>query len=228
MTKKFPNLPSHPERVWAWYLWRHHLVAQVQSPAEGPGNLELADGAAGVAHQPDGMVFRVDGLHLRIGPTHDLHRAHVLADVVARNFHAVAAQIEDGAAARLGLVPKPVGVRAGVRFAGPRPQDFAECPALDGFQRFQELGRVAQVLQVAGKNARLFHRFQHLQTFLGVASERFGGHHGLFVFGTGQHRRQVQVVGQRNAYDVHVLPLDGGLHIGRPERHIVVGCEFAG
>ena len=25
---------SHPERVWAWYLWRHHLVAQVQ-PNDG-------------------------------------------------------------------------------------------------------------------------------------------------------------------------------------------------
>jgi len=21
---------AHPERVWAWYLWRHHLVATVQ------------------------------------------------------------------------------------------------------------------------------------------------------------------------------------------------------
>ena len=24
----------HPERVWAWYLWRHHLVAQV-APNDG-------------------------------------------------------------------------------------------------------------------------------------------------------------------------------------------------
>ncbi|MDP4962144.1 MAG: NAD-dependent protein deacylase, partial [Mycobacterium sp.] len=31
---------SHPERVWAWYLWRHHLVGQVTA---NDGHRAVAD-----------------------------------------------------------------------------------------------------------------------------------------------------------------------------------------
>lgn len=64
---------EHPERVWAWYLWRHHLVARV----------EPNDGHRAVAawrDHPDVtdvtvVTQNVDNLHERAGsnPVHHLH-----------------------------------------------------------------------------------------------------------------------------------------------------------
>ena len=65
-------------------------------------------------------------MHLRIGPAHHFQRADVLADEVARDLDAVAAHVDNRAAAGELLVPEPVAVRAGVRLARARPQHLAQ------------------------------------------------------------------------------------------------------
>ncbi|MET0897279.1 MAG: NAD-dependent deacylase [Mycobacterium sp.] len=61
---------QHPERVWAWYLWRHHLVKAVEPNA---GHRAVADWQA---HADVHVVTQnVDNLHERAGstPVHHLH-----------------------------------------------------------------------------------------------------------------------------------------------------------
>jgi NAD-dependent deacetylase len=64
---------EHPERVWAWYLWRHHLVKEV---APNDGHLAVA---AWQSHPEVSDVTvitqNVDNLHERAGSTvvHHLH-----------------------------------------------------------------------------------------------------------------------------------------------------------
>ena len=64
---------QHPERVWAWYLWRHHLVNDV---APNAGHRAVADWQ----HRPEVeqvtvVTQNVDNLHERAGstPVHHLH-----------------------------------------------------------------------------------------------------------------------------------------------------------
>ena len=60
----------HPERVWAWYLWRHHLVRQV---APNAGHLAVAGWQD---HAEVTVVTQnVDDLHERAGSraVHHLH-----------------------------------------------------------------------------------------------------------------------------------------------------------
>lgn len=61
---------QHPERVWAWYLWRHHLVKQVEPNA---GHRAVADWQAHADVQV--ITQNVDNLHERAGsaPVHHLH-----------------------------------------------------------------------------------------------------------------------------------------------------------
>ena len=61
---------QHPERVWGWYLWRHHLVRQVQPNA---GHRAVA---AWQEHAEVSVITQnVDDLHERAGssPVHHLH-----------------------------------------------------------------------------------------------------------------------------------------------------------
>ena len=61
---------EHPERVWAWYLWRHHLV-QATQPNDGHRAV-----AAWQDHAEVTVVTQnVDNLHERAGssPVHHLH-----------------------------------------------------------------------------------------------------------------------------------------------------------
>lgn len=61
---------QHPERVWAWYLWRHHLVREV---APNDGHLTLA---AWEDHAEVTVITQnVDDLHERSGSSrvHHLH-----------------------------------------------------------------------------------------------------------------------------------------------------------
>lgn len=61
---------SHPERVWAWYLWRHHLVKQVQPNA---GHRALADWQE---HAEVTVITQnVDDLHERAG-SREVHHLH--------------------------------------------------------------------------------------------------------------------------------------------------------
>lgn len=61
---------AHPERVWGWYLWRHHLVHRVQPNA---GHLAVADWEriADVAV----ITQNVDNLHERAG-SRQVHHLH--------------------------------------------------------------------------------------------------------------------------------------------------------
>ena len=61
---------QHPERVWAWYLWRHHLVNDVEPNA---GHRAVAEWQA---HADVHVITQnVDNLHERAGsaPVHHLH-----------------------------------------------------------------------------------------------------------------------------------------------------------
>ncbi|MBS4727091.1 NAD-dependent deacylase [Mycobacterium sp. SM1] len=61
---------KHPERVWGWYLWRHHLAAQVE-PNEGHRAIAAWQDHADVRV----ITQNVDDLHERAGsnPVHHLH-----------------------------------------------------------------------------------------------------------------------------------------------------------
>jgi NAD-dependent deacetylase len=64
---------EHPERVWAWYLWRHHLVNRVQ-PNDGHHALAEWQRAAGIT-DVSVITQNVDNLHERAGSraVHHLH-----------------------------------------------------------------------------------------------------------------------------------------------------------
>lgn len=61
---------EHPERVWAWYLWRHHLVNRVD-PNDGHRAVAAWQDHANVTV----ITQNVDNLHERAGSTavHHLH-----------------------------------------------------------------------------------------------------------------------------------------------------------
>ena len=92
----------------------------------------------------DGVVFGLDRVHEGVGPGHDLDRPVVLADEAADDLDAVAAEVDDGAAAGLLLVPEPGAVRAGMGLPGAHPGDVADGAALDGGDRLEGLGGVAR------------------------------------------------------------------------------------
>ncbi|CAJ1498121.1 NAD-dependent deacylase [[Mycobacterium] burgundiense] len=64
---------DHPERVWAWYLWRHHLVQRVD-PNDGHRAVADWERIAGIA-DVSVVTQNVDNLHERAGSSavHHLH-----------------------------------------------------------------------------------------------------------------------------------------------------------
>jgi NAD-dependent deacetylase len=58
----------HPEKVWAWYLWRHHLMGSVQ-----PNNGHLAVAAWQDYAEVHVVTQNVDNLHERAGSTRVYH-----------------------------------------------------------------------------------------------------------------------------------------------------------
>jgi NAD-dependent deacetylase len=77
---------KHPERVWAWYLWRHHLVKEVKP---NPGH----DAVAMWQDHADVVVItqNVDDLHERAGSrtVHHLHGslAEFWCDTCGSRYH---------------------------------------------------------------------------------------------------------------------------------------------
>ena len=61
---------EHPERVWAWYLWRHHLVQRVE-PNDGHRALAAWEDHADLTV----ITQNVDNLHERAGST-DVQHLH--------------------------------------------------------------------------------------------------------------------------------------------------------
>jgi hypothetical protein len=107
------------------------LVAQVHPAAEGPADLELADRSRLEPDQGDGVVLVVDRVDEGVGRAHDLDRPVSLADEVADDLDAVAAEVDNGAAARQPAVPEPRAVRARMRLARPDPGHVAQGAGLD-------------------------------------------------------------------------------------------------
>ncbi len=76
-------------------------------------------------------------------------------------------------------------MRAGVRFV--RPEHLAEHAGVDRLDRFQGLGRVDQVFEVAVEDTHFFYGFQNFQRLAGGAGERLGTQDGLAGLGGHQH-----------------------------------------
>ena len=77
---------KHPERVWAWYLWRHHLVKEV-APNDGHRAVAAWQDYADVTV----ITQNVDDLHERAGSrnVHHLHGslAEFWCDTCGSRYH---------------------------------------------------------------------------------------------------------------------------------------------
>ena len=130
------------------------LVAQVHAAAERPADLELADRAALEPDQGDRVVLGLDRMHQRVGPAHHLDGPVALADVAADDLDAVAAEVDDRAAAGLLARPRTRRCAGRVRLAASAPTCTSPiAPALHRRDRLQRLRRVDEVLEVAAEDA---------------------------------------------------------------------------
>ena len=191
------------------------LVAKVHPAAERPAHLELADRARLEADQGDRVVLVVDRVDQRVGRAHHLDRPVALAHEVADDLDAVAAEVDDRAAAGQATVPEPGAVRPGMGLAGADPGDVADRAVLDRLDRLERLRRVAQVLEVAAEDAGLLDRLEHPARLLGRPTERLGAQDGLAGRGRQPDRLLVEVVRQADDDDVGVGVLDRRLQVGR-------------
>src|SRR3954454_6858790 len=127
------------------------LVAEVHPATERPTDLELADRSRLEADEGDRVVLVTDRMDERVGMAHHLDGPVPLADEVADDLDAVAAEVDDRAASGEPAVPEPRRVRAGVGLARPHPGDVADAAGPHGGDRLERLGRVAEVLEVTGE-----------------------------------------------------------------------------
>jgi hypothetical protein len=79
----------------------------VPCAAKRPAHLELADRAGFEPDQRHGVVLVGDRVDQGVGVAQHLDRPVLLADEVADDLDAVAAEVDDGAAARQPAVPEP-------------------------------------------------------------------------------------------------------------------------
>ena len=135
-----------------------HLVPQVHPAAERPAHLELADRPRFEPDERDGVVLVRDRVHERVRVAQDLDRPVPLAHEVADDLDAVAAEVDDRAAAGQPAVPEPGAVRPGMGLARPDPRHVADGTRADRRDRLERLGRVAQVLEIAAEDARRLDR----------------------------------------------------------------------
>ena len=102
-----------------------------------------------------------------------------------------------------------------MRLAGADPGDVADRAATDRGDRLERLGRVAQVLEIAGEDAGLFHDLEHPARLLGRATERLGAQDGLAGLRHQADRLLVEEVGDADDHDVGVRMVDRGGQVGR-------------
>ena len=168
------------------------------------------------------MVLGVDGVDEGVGPAHHLDGAVAFADEGADDLDAVAAHVDDGAAAGLLEVPEPRAVRPRVRLARADPQDIAQGPALHRRDGLQRLRGIDEVFEVAVEDAGLFDEIEHPLRLFGRAPERLRAKHGLAGFGGELHSLLVQMVRHADHDDVRLRVLDRLGHAGRPVRNVVL------
>ena len=107
-------------------------------PRKVQPDLELSDGSVLVFDKPDCMVLGFDRFHLGIGPAHHFHGSDILTDKRTGYLHAMAAQVEDTAAARLFKVPEPLAVGPGVCLPRFGPEDATQGAVLYALISLQE------------------------------------------------------------------------------------------
>src|SRR6185436_10023141 len=78
-----PEETVNPDRP----LTSHDLITKIETAAECPAHLKLADGAVLIFHQSDGVIFCIDWLHLGVCPAHHFNRPDVFAYVASRYLH---------------------------------------------------------------------------------------------------------------------------------------------
>ena len=88
-------------------------------------------------------------------------------------------------------------------------------PARRGRDRLERLGRVAQVLEVAGEHAGLLDHREHPARLLGGPPERLRAQHGLAGLGDELDRLLVEEVRQGDDHDVGVGVVDRRRQVGR-------------
>jgi len=194
------------------------LVPQVHAAAEGPADLELADCARLEPDQRDRVVLVVDGVHERVRGAHDLDRPVPLADEVADDLDAVAAEVDDGAAAGEPAVPEPGAVGARMRLAGADPGHVTQGTVLDGLDRLEGLGRVAQVLEIAAEHPGLLDGLEHPPGLVGGSAKGLRAQDGLAGRGHRLDGLLVEVVRERDHDDVRLGVADRRLHVRRERR----------
>src|SRR5262245_29878923 len=126
-------------------------------------------------------------MYQRVGPRHDLDRPIALADEVANDLDAMAPEVDDGPAARLALVPEPGAVRPGMGLPRSDPRDITDRSRPDRIDRLEGLGRVAEILQIAGEYARRLHLVQDSLGLFATSCQRFGAKDRLPGLGHGRN-----------------------------------------
>ena len=185
-----------------------HLVAQVHPAAERPADLELPDGPGLESDERDRVVLVGDRMDQRVGVAQHLDRPVPLADEVADDLDAVAAEVDDGAAAGQPAVPEPRAVRPGMGLARTDPGHVADRAGLHRREGLERLGRVAQVLEVAAEDPRVLHGLEHPGGLVRGPAQRLGAQHGLAGLRDGGDGLLVEEVREGHDDDVGVGVLD--------------------
>ena len=149
-----------------------HLIAEIHAAPERPAHLELTNGARLELDEGNRVVLIVDGVHERIRPAHHLERAVALPDEVADDLDAVAPEIDDGSSTRQPAVPEPGRVRSRMGLPGPDPGDVSDRSSIDGGDRLERLGRVAEIFQITGEDPCLLDGVENPFGFLGRSGQR--------------------------------------------------------
>ena len=138
-----------------------------------PAVLHHADGAALELDDRDRLVFALRATRVHLGRHLRVHALHLrLAEEPPAERDAVAAEVHDGAAARLFDVPEPVGVRAGVLLALLHEMNASERALVRHLLRLDVFRREEQLLGVEQEHAGLRARVDHRVGFLESHAER--------------------------------------------------------
>ena len=204
------------------------LVTEIHPTAECPRHLELAERARLEPDQADRVVLGLDRVHERVDPREHLDGPVALAHEAADDLDAVAAEVDDRAAARLPPVPEPRRMRTRMCLPRARPRDGSDVPGLHRLHGLQRLRCVGEVLEVAGEHAGALDRVEDALRLLGVARERLRAENRFPVPRAQLDRLLVHVVGQTDDDDVALGMRNRLLEVRRRVRHAVLTGERLG
>ena len=134
----------------------------------------------------------------RRAPCEHVLDRHVLAHDPARGLDAVAAHVQERAAARRLDVPEVLGVRPRVALAGAHRQHPPEGARVDQLPELHDLGAEHLVLEVAVEDAGVGDEAQHLGRLVAGPAERLRAEHALARGDRGADCVEMQVVRERD------------------------------